>query len=92
VCQVGDSRTLLIIEQKAMAPSTVGGLAGGMAHSGHILHENYEVTGVRGPAPASAYIRGPNLRHGDLGPVACGGHTLRTVPDGSIPKFTYIGG
>ena len=75
-----------------MAPRAADGLARGMAHSGHIRRESYEFTDVKGPAPASAYNRGPNLRHGDLGPVAHGGHTLRTSPGGSVPKFTYIGG
>ena len=36
--QVGDSRALSIVEKEAMAPRTIGGLARGMAHSGHIYH------------------------------------------------------
>ena len=36
-----------------MAPRTVGGLASGMAHGGHICYENFEFTGIKGPAPAS---------------------------------------
>ena len=87
----GQSHTL-VVEQEAMAPSTIGGLAGGMAHGGHIHRENYEFIGVRGPAPASTYSHGPNLRHGDLGPMAHSEHTLRTAFYGSIPEFTYIGG
>jgi hypothetical protein len=78
-CQVGDSCVLSIIEQEAMAPRTVGGLADRMAHGGHIRRENYEFIGVKGPAPASAYSHSPNLCHGDLGPVARGGHTLETA-------------
>ena len=91
-CWVGDSRALSIVENEAMAPRTVGGLARRMAHGGHIHHENYEFIGVRGPAPASTYSHSPNLRHGDLGPVARSEHTLRTALCGSIPEFTNIGG
>ena len=90
--QVGDCRALSIVEQEAMAPRTVGGLAGGMAHGCHIRRENYEFTDVKEPAPASTYYHDPNLRHGYLSPVARGGHTLGTAPDGSIPRFTYVGG
>jgi len=90
--QVGDNRALSIVEQEAMVPSTIGGLAGGMTHGGHIHHENYEFTDVGGPAPASACSHGPNLCHGDLDPVARSGHTLGTTPDGSILGFTYIWG
>ena len=68
-----------------MAPRTVGGLAGRMAHSGHICRENYEFTRIGGPALASAYSCGPNLHHGDQGPVARGEHTLGNAPDGNIP-------
>lgn len=75
-----------------MAPRTVGELARETAHGGHIRHENYEYTGVKGPAPASAYGHDPNLRHGDLGYVAYHGHALGTAPSGNIPEFTYIGG
>ena len=75
-----------------MAPRTTSGLADRMAHGGHIRREKYEFTDVKGPAPASAYNRGPNLHRGDLGPVAHSGHTLGTAPSRSIPEFTYIGG
>ena len=87
----GQSRTL-VVEQEALAPHIVGGLAGEMAHGVHIRRENYDFTGVRGPAPASTYSHSPNLRHGDLGPVARSEHTLRTALCGSIPEFTNIGG
>ena len=63
-----------------------------MAHGGHIYRENYEFTSAKGPAPTSTYSHGQNLRHGDLGPMARGGHTLGTTPGGSILEFTYIGG
>jgi hypothetical protein len=92
VHQVGDSRALSIVEQEAMAPRAVGGLTSGMAHGGHICRENYRFIGANGPAPMSAYSHGPNLHHGDLGPVAHGGHTLGTAPGGSILEVTYIGG
>jgi hypothetical protein len=75
-----------------MVPRTVGELASGMAHGGHIRRENYKFTSVRGPAPASAYSHGPNLCHEDIGPMAHSGHTLGTAPDGNIPEFTYMGG
>ena len=44
--QVGDSRALSIVKKEVIAPRTVGGLAHGMAHGGHIRHENYEFIGV----------------------------------------------
>ena len=75
-----------------MAPRTVGGLARGMAHDGHIHHENHEFIGVEGLAPASTFSRGPDLHSGDLDPMAYGGHTLETALSGSILEFTYIGG
>ena len=75
-----------------MAPRAVGELARRMAHDSHIRHENYEFTGVHGPAPTFTYSHGPNLRHGDLGPVACGEHNLGTALGGSILESTYIGG
>jgi hypothetical protein len=75
-----------------MAPRTVGGLAYGMAYSDHIHHKNYEFTDIKGLAPTSAYSHDPNLRLGDLGPVAHGGHTLGTTLHCSIPESTYIGG
>ena len=90
--QVGDSRTLSFVEKEAMAPRTVGGLARGMAHSGHIRHENYEFTSVGGPAPASAFIRVLDLSSRDLDPMVFGGHTLRTALSSNTLEFTYIGG
>ena len=75
-----------------MAPRTVGGLARGMAHDGHIRHENHEFIGVEGLAPMSAFSHGLDLRSRDLDPVAYGGHTLKTALSGSILEFTYIGG
>ena len=89
---VGDSRALSIVEQEAMAPRTVGGLTGGMAHGGHIRRENYELYDIKGLAPTSTYSHDPNLHHRDLGPVARDGHTLGTTPGGSNPEFTYVGG
>jgi hypothetical protein len=35
---------------------------------------------------------GPNIHHGDLGPVARSGHTLGTASGSGILEFTYIGG
>jgi hypothetical protein len=75
-----------------MAPRTVGGLAGGMAHGGHIYRENYEFTDVEGVAPTSTVSRTPELRSRDLDPMVYGGHALRTALSGSIPEYTYIGG
>ena len=75
-----------------MDPHTIGGLAGGMAHGGHIRRENYEFTGVGGPAPMFAFSRIPDLRSGDLDPVVYGRRTLRTTLSGSILESTYIGG
>ena len=67
--QVGDSRALSIVEQEAMTPRTVGGLAGGMAHGGHIHHEDYEFAGIEGPAPAPTFSHGLDLRSRNLDPV-----------------------
>ena len=89
--QVGDSRTLSIVEQEAMASRTMGGLTGGMAHGGHVYRESYEFTNVKELAPVSTYSHGPNLCPEDLGPVAHSGHTLGTAPGSGIPEFTYIG-
>jgi hypothetical protein len=75
-----------------MASRTVGGLAGGMAHGGHIHRENYEFTGVRGPAPPSTFSHNPDLRYRDLDPAIYGERTLRTALSGSILEYTYIGG
>ena len=57
-----------------MAPRTVGGLAGGMAHGSHIHRENYGFIGTKGPAPASAISHSPDLHLGNLSTVAYGGH------------------
>jgi hypothetical protein len=75
-----------------MAPHTVGGLAHGMAHDGHIHHKNYEFISAKGLAPMSAFSRGPDLHPRDLNPVAHGGHTLRTALGGCILEFTYLEG
>ena len=64
-------------------------LAREMAHGGHIYHENYEFIGVKGPAPASAFSRSPDLHSIDLDPMAHSGHTLGTPLGGCIPEFTY---
>jgi hypothetical protein len=79
VRQVGDGHALLIIKQEAMAPGTVGGLTGGMAHGGHIHRENYKFTGVGGPAPLFAFSRILDLQFEDLDPSVYNRHTLRTV-------------
>jgi hypothetical protein len=81
-----------LIENEAMAPHTISGLAGRMAHGGHIRHENYKFYGVGGPAPASAFSHDLDLSSRDLDPAAYGGHTLEIALSGSIPEFTYVGG
>ena len=75
-----------------MAPCTIGGLAGQMAHDGHFQYENYEFTGIGGPAPTSAFGHILDLCFGDLDPAVCVEHALRTACSGSIPEFTYIWG
>ena len=62
-----------------MAPHTIGGLTGGMAHDGHIHRKNYEFTGVGGPAPTSAFSHILDLCSRDLDLAAYGGRTLRTI-------------
>jgi len=88
--QVGDSRALSFIEKEAMAPRSAGGLAGGMALSGHICRKNYEFTSIKGPAPVTARGYDPNLCHRDPGHVARSGHTLGTTSGGSILVFIYL--
>ena len=90
--QVGDSRALSFVEKEAMTSRTVGGLARGMAHGGHIHHENHEFIGIEGPAPTSIFSHSQVLHPGDLDPVAYEGHTLGTALSGCILEFTYIGG
>ena len=75
-----------------MAPRTTGGLAGGMAHGGHIHHENYGFIDAKGLAPASAFSRSPDFHHGNLGLMAYGGHTPETTHGGHIPEYTYLEG
>ena len=75
-----------------MAPRTAGGLAGGMAHGGHIHRKNYEFISIKGPAPATAHGYDPNLYHRDPRHVAHSGHTLGTALGGSILEFTYLEG
>ena len=75
-----------------MAPRTVGGLTHEMAHGSHILHKNYEIIGVEGLAPTSAFSRDLDLRSSDLDHVVHGGHNLETAPNDNISEFTYIGG
>jgi hypothetical protein len=77
---------------EAMAPRTIGGLTGRMADGGHISCENYEFTGIGGPAPASAFSRTLDLCYGDLDPAVYGRRTLGIALSGSIPEYTYIGG
>ena len=90
--QVGDSRALSFVEKEAMAHRTNGGLAHGMAHGGHIRHENYEFIDIGGLAPTFAISHGLDLHIRDLDPVVYGGHSLRTALRGRILEFTYIGG
>jgi len=63
-----------------------------MAHDSHIHHENYEFTGIGGPALVSTFGLVLDLSSRDLDPVVYGGHTLGIALSGSIPEFTYIGG
>jgi hypothetical protein len=44
-----------------MPPHTVGGLAGGMAHGGHIHRENYGFISIDEPVPTSAFSHNPDL-------------------------------
>jgi hypothetical protein len=73
-----------------MSPCTVGGLASGTAHCGHIRHKNYEFISTKGPAPTSAHSYDPNLYHGDPRHIAHSELTLKTAYDGSILEFTYL--
>ena len=75
-----------------MAPRTIGGFAHGMAHGGHIHHENHEFTGVEGPVPTFTFSHGLDLHPRDLDPLVYGGHTIGTALCGSFLEFTYIGG
>ena len=72
-----------------MAPHTVGELAGGMAHGGHICRQNYEFTSIKGPASVTARGYDPNLYHRDPRHVTHSGHTRGTASGGSILEFTY---
>jgi hypothetical protein len=54
-------------------------LTRGMDSTSHILLGNHVVNHTKGTTPTSAYSRGPNLRYGDLGPVAHGGNNLGTA-------------
>jgi hypothetical protein len=87
--QVGDNRTLSIIEKEAMAPRTTGGLEGGMARGGHIHRKNYEFIDANGLAPASTISHSLDLHHGNLNSMAHYEHTPRTALGGYILKFTY---
>jgi hypothetical protein len=53
-----------------MAPRTIGGLVGGMAHGGHIHHENYGLIGVNGLAPTSTISHSLDLHLGNMSYVA----------------------
>jgi hypothetical protein len=66
VCQVGDSRALLIIEKEAMAPYTHIGLTLGAAPGGYIRFESLEFADIDGPAPVNGLIPGQALRFRDL--------------------------
>ena len=72
-----------------MAPRTTGELTGGMAHGGHIHHENYGFIGTNGPAPASTIGHSPDLHLGNLSSMVHNGHTPRTTLRGSILESTY---
>ena len=63
-----------------------------MTHDDHIHHKNHEFIGVEGPALASTFSHGLDLRFGDLDPTVYGGHTFSTAFSDSISEFTYIGG
>jgi hypothetical protein len=72
-----------------MAPHTAGGLASGMARSGHIHCENYGFIGTNRPVPAPAFSHSLDLYLENLGPVAHGRHTLRTALGGCILEYAY---
>jgi hypothetical protein len=72
-----------------MAPRTTGGLAGGMASSGHIHRKNYGFIGVKGLAPVSAFSHSPDLHLRNLAPTVHGRHTPRTAHGGYISEYTY---
>jgi hypothetical protein len=72
-----------------MASRATGGLAGGMTYDSHIHRENYGFIGANVPAPVSTFRRSLGLHLGNLGPMAHGEHTPRTVHGGHIPKYTY---
>ena len=65
-----------------MAPRIVGELAGGMARSGHIRHENYGFSSVKRPVPTPVFSHSPELHLGNMGPTAYGG-TLSELPTGA---------
>ena len=77
--QVGDSCSLSFVEKEVMAPRTNGRLARGVAHDGHIHHENYEFTGVEGTTPVSVFSHILDLRSRDLDLAVYGRHALRTA-------------
>jgi hypothetical protein len=77
---------------EAMAPRITSGLAGGMAHNGHIHHENYRFIGANGPALTSTISHNPDLHLGNLGRMAHSGHTPGTTLGGYIPEYTYLEG
>ena len=68
--QVGDSRSLSIIEKEAMAPYTHIELALAAAPSSRIRLESLEFTDIDGPAPINGLIPSQNLCFGDLDFVA----------------------
>jgi hypothetical protein len=90
--QVGDSHALSVVEKEVMAPHTIGGLAGGMARSGHIHRENNRFIGVKGLAPTSTFSRSLDLHLRNLAPVVHGRHTPRTTLGGYISEYTYLEG
>jgi hypothetical protein len=77
---------------EAMVPRITSGLAGGMAHNGHIHSENYRFIGANGLALASTISHNLDLHLGNLGHMAHGGHTPRTALGGCILEYIYLEG
>lgn len=75
-----------------MAPSTIDGLANGMAPGGRIRHGNPKFANVDGPAPTFTLGLGQVFYSRDLDSEAYSGHALGTACRGRNQEFTYIGG
>jgi hypothetical protein len=63
-----------------------------MAHSGHILHKNYEFISFEGSVSVSAFNCILDLCFEDLDPMVDDGRTLKTTLSGNIPESTCKGG